>query len=170
MIHIYTGDGKGKTTAALGLALRAIGASKKVAIIQFMKKGNTSELLAIKKYQLPILIESFGMGFYKILGDTKPKSAHQKAARKALTRSRQLIEKGGYDIIILDEINVAIDCGLIDVDEAIEIIQSKRNVDLIFTGRNAHPKLIKLADLVTVMKKHKHYFDHGTSARRGIEF
>lgn len=173
-IHIYTGDGKGKTTAALGLALRAIGAGKKVAVLQFMKKGDCSEHRAIKKYQLPILVESFGIGFYKILGDTKPKSAHQKAAQKALQRSRELIDEGKHDVIILDEINVAIDVGLVDVDEAIEILRTtangERSTDLILTGRNAHSRLKKLADLVTIMQKHKHYFDKGQTARKGIEF
>lgn len=176
MIHIYTGDGKGKTTAALGLALRAIGAGKKVAILQFMKKGDCSECKAIKKYQLPILIESFGAGFYKILGDDKPKSAHQKAAQKALERAKEIIEKGNHDLIILDEINIAIGFGLIKVDAVIEIIQSKRlvesgkrDVDIILTGRSLHPKLKKLADLITVMKKEKHYFDQGIKARKGIE-
>ncbi|KKQ74259.1 MAG: ATP:corrinoid adenosyltransferase BtuR/CobO/CobP [Berkelbacteria bacterium GW2011_GWB1_38_5] len=173
-IHIYTGDGKGKTTAALGLALRAIGADKKVAIIQFMKKGNFSEHKTIEKYKLPILIESFGIGYYKILGDKKPKRAHQKAAQKALERTKELIAKGEHDIIILDEINVAIGFGLVDIEEVISIFQSsvvgKRSADIVLTGRRTHPKLKKIADLVTEMKKIKHYFDNGTKARKGIEY
>lgn len=170
MIHIYTDDGKGKTTAALGLALRGIGAGKKAAIIQFLKKSNTSEYKAIKKYQLPILIETFGLGFYKILGDDRPKEEHQQAAQKALKRSKEIIESGDFDVIILDEINVAIDYKLIDIEEVIEIIGLNKKAELVLTGRNAHPKLMKLADLVTVMKKHKHYFDKGVQARRGIEY
>jgi len=176
MIHIYTGDGKGKTTSAFGLALRAIGAKKRVAIIQFLKKPDTSEYKAIKKYRLPILIESFGIGFYKILGDQIPKLAHQKAAQKGLRRAQEIIEKGDYDLVILDEINVAIDYGLVDIEEVIEIIQlqrlsvvGKRSADIVLTGRHAHPKLKKLADLVTEMKKEKHYFDKGQKARKGIE-
>ena len=178
MIHIYTGDGKGKTTAALGLALRAIGAGKKVAIVQFMKKGDYSEHKAIKKYKLPIEIYSFGIGYYKIMGDKKPKSTHQKAAQKALNRARKLIQKGKHDLIILDEINVAIGFGLINIDEVITILRSsplgmlfgKRSADIILTGRRAHPKLKKIADLITNMKKVKHYFDKGLKARRGIEY
>ncbi len=170
MIHIYTGDGKGKTTAALGLALRAIGTHKKVAILQFMKKPDTSEYRAIKKYKLPILIESFGIGFYKILGDKKPKETHRKAAQKGLKRAQEIIEKGDYDLLILDEINVAIDLGLINIQEMIEIIGLNKKSELVLTGRNAHPKLKKLADLITEMKKHKHYFDTGAKARRGIEY
>lgn len=170
MIHIYTGEGKGKTTAALGLALRAIGAKKKVVILQFMKKAGFSEHKAIKKFNLPISIESFGIGFYKILGDKKPESAHKKAAQKALEKTRKIIESEDFDLIILDEINVAIDSKLIDVQETIEIIGFNKKAELVLTGRNAHPKLIKIADLVTVMKKDKHYFDTGTKARKGIEY
>lgn len=179
-IHIYTGDGKGKTTAALGLALRAIGADKKVAIIQFMKKGNYSEHKAIKKYKLPILIEAYGIGYYKILGDKKPVSAHQKAAQKGLKRAKELIEAAKHDLIILDEINVAVGLGLIDINEVIPICTHIRRgsktvkqvsaTDIVLTGRRAHPKLKKLAHLVTDMKKVKHYFDEGIKAREGIEY
>jgi len=173
LIHIYTGDGKGKTTAALGLALRAMGAGKSVAIIQFMKQGNYSEHQAIKKYKLPIEIHSYGLGYYKIMGDNKPKSVHQKAAREALNRAGELIQKGKHDLIILDEINVAIGFGLININEVIDILitnNSIRCTDIILTGRRAHPKLKKLADLITEMKKEKHYFDKGLKARKGIEY
>lgn len=170
MIHIYTGDGKGKTTAAFGLALRALGAEKKVAILQFLKKANTSEHKAIKKFKLPILIETFGIGFYKILGDKKPEFAHKKAAEKGLNRAWEIIQSNKYDLVILDEINVSINMGLIDVKDVVEIISLNKKTELILTGRNAHPDLKKLADLVTVMKKHKHYFDSGTPARKGIEY
>ncbi|MBM2821199.1 MAG: cobO [Candidatus Berkelbacteria bacterium] len=172
-IHIYTGDGKGKTTAALGLALRAIGAEKKVAIIQFMKKGNYSEHKAIKKYKLPILIESYGTGYYKILSDKKPKSAHQQTAQKALKRAEELIESNKHDLIILDEINVAIGFGLIDISEVIKMLNPKRYTlyaTIVLTGRRAHPKLKKIAHLVTDMKKIKHPFDKGTKAQKGIEY
>ena len=172
-IHIYTGDGKGKTTAALGLALRAIGANKKVAIIQFMKKPSYSEHKAIKKYKLPILIESFGIGYYKILGDKKPKSAHKLAAQKAIQRARDIINSKKYDLIILDEINVAVGFGLIDVKEIVSMLtaHSKQlTADIILTGRKAHPKLKKHADLITEMRKVKHYFDNGLTAREGIEY
>ena len=169
-VQIYAGDGKGKTTAALGLALRAIGASKKVAVIQFMKKIDTSEYKAIKKFRLPILIESFGIGFYQVLGDKKPKRAHIKAAQKGFMRAQEIIQSEKYDLIILDEINVAVGLGLIDVKEVIKIIGLNKKAELVLTGRNAHRKLKKLADLVTEMKKHKHYFDAGIKARRGIEY
>jgi cob(I)alamin adenosyltransferase len=171
LIHLYTGDGKGKTTAALGLALRAIGAGKSVAIIQFMKKGIYSEHQAIKKYRLPILIEAYGLGYYKIMGDKKPKGAHQKAAQKALQRVRDLIASKKYDLIILDEINVAIGFGLIDINEVIEVLTTgNQQPTLVLTGRRAHPQLKKIANLITEMKKIKHYFDFGQKARKGIEY
>jgi cob(I)alamin adenosyltransferase len=171
-IHIYTGDGKGKTTAALGLALRSLGAGQKVAIIQFMKRANYSEHKAIKKFKLPILIKSFGIGYYKILGDNKPKSNHLKAARKALMSAQELIKSKKYDLIILDEINVAIDFGLIGVNDVIDILVTNNGVPVtvILTGRRAHPKLKKIADLVTEMKKIKHPFDKGLKAQKGIEY
>lgn len=170
-IHIYTGDGKGKTTAALGLALRAIGAGKKVAIIQFMKKANYSEHKAIKKFKLPILIESFGIGYYQIRGDIKPKSAHKLAAQKALKRTEEIIKAGKHDVVIIDEINVAIAFDLINVDEVIDILVTSNAIpDTILTGRRAHPKLKRLAHLVTDIKKVKHYFDTGIKARKGIEY
>ena len=175
MIHIYTGDGKGKTTASLGLALRSIGAGKKVAIVQFMKKGDSSEFKAIKKYKLPIDVFAFGLGFYKILGDRHTKSEHRKTAQKALVRTKEIILSNKYNLIILDEINVTIDYGSINVNEVISLlsrstVNGQRSTEIILTGRSAHPKLKKLADLVTEMKKHKHYFDQGVKARRGIEY
>ena len=170
LIHIYTGDGKGKTTAALGLALRAIGAGKKVVIVQFIKKGNNSEHKAIKKYRLPMEIKSFGIGFYKILGDNKPKTAHQKAAQKALEYAQKIIADNIHDIIILDEINIAISLKLIQVKEVIRIITMPNNAEVILPGRGLHPELKKYAHLITEMKKNKHYFDGGIKARKGIEY
>lgn len=170
IIHVITGDGKGKTTAALGLALRAIGAAKKVIVIQFMKKGDYAEHRTIKKYKLPIKVESYGIGFYKILGDKHTDTEHQKAAQKALDRAREVIVTQKYDLVILDEVNVASDLGLIDINELIEILDQAKSGDIILTGRNASPKLKKIADLVSEIKKVKHYFDQGIEARKGIEY
>lgn len=180
IIHVITGDGKGKTTAALGLALRAIGAGKKVKIIQFMKKPIFSEHKAIKKYNLPIEIESFGIGFYKILGDNHTEEQHKKSCEKALVAAQKAIESNDYDLLILDEINVAIAFGLIDINNVIDII-TKPNlhshsrsasavIDIILTGRKAHPKIKKIADLISDVKCVKHYFNDGQKARWGIEF
>lgn len=170
MIIIYTGNGKGKTTASLGLMLRALGANKKVAILQFMKKANSSEYKAIEKYRLPIFIKCYGVGFYKIHGDKKPDIIHQKAAQKALDRCKALIVNGKYDLIILDEINVAIDMKLIDIDEVLLLFDNSQNVDFVLTGRNAHTKLKKRADLITEMKAIKHPFQKGTTAKKGIDY
>lgn len=174
IIHIITGDGKGKTTAALGLSLRAIGAGKKVKIIQFMKKPIFSEHKAIKKFNLPIEIESFGIGFYKILGDTHTKDEHKKSCQKALVAAQKAIESNDYDLLILDEINVAVRSGLIEIDEVLSILIPKTSnlkpMDIVLTGRNAHPKIKKIADLISDVKCTKHYFDDGQEARKGIEF
>lgn len=174
IIHIITGDGKGKTTASLGLALRAVGAEKKVVILQFMKKSNTSEFKAIKKYKLPIEIKCFGIGFYKILGDTHTDLEHKKACEAGLAAAREAIESQKYDLIILDEINVAIGFGLLDIDDVINQLFHLRGgrvvMDIVLTGRKAPAKLKKIADLISEIKNIKNYFDKGIKARKGIEF
>jgi cob(I)alamin adenosyltransferase len=172
MLQIYTGDGKGKTTAALGLALRAIGAKKKVVIIQFMKKPDYSEHAAIKKYKLPIDVFSYGIGYYKILNDTHTEAEHRLAARSALKKSEDVISLKKYDLIILDEINVAVGFKLIKVDDVISVLKKNKDNtrEIILTGRRADKKLLAMADLITEMKLEKHYFDNGTSARKGIEY
>ncbi len=168
-IHLYTGNGRGKTTSALGLALRAIGAGKKVALIQFMKKPKYSEHRAIKKYKLPIDVFAFGIGFYKILGDDKPKEAHITAAHKGLAKAKEIIEKGKHEVIILDEINIAVSSGLLEVKEVVKILKPKK-ADIILTGRHADTKLKKIADVITLVENKKHYYDKGVKARKGIEY
>lgn len=171
MIQIYTGDGKGKTTAALGLALRALGAGKKVAILQFLKKGDSSEFKAIKKYKLPLDVFAFGIGYFKILGDSKSETEHRRAAQKGLDKAGELIKSHRHDLVILDEINVAVGFGLLKLDDVVKMLSAvPKKMEIILTGRRASNKLKKMADLVTEMKKTKHYFDTDTPARRGIEF
>ncbi len=177
IIHVITGDGKGKTTASLGLALRAIGAGKKVKLIQFMKKCEFSEHKAIKKYNLPIDVECFGIGFYKILGDKHTDNEHKKACERGLAAVKYAIESQKYDLIILDEINVAMSFGLLNIDDVITILKPQshtgsviKRLDVVLTGRKAHPKLKKIAQLVSDVKCVKHYFDEGEKARKGIEF
>jgi len=170
IIHVITGDGKGKTTASLGLALRALGAGKQVKIIQFMKKPVFSEHKAIKKYNLPIEIEAYGIGFYKIIGDGHSDEEHKKACARALQGALEAIQSHKYDLIILDEINVALSCKLIGVEQVIETINMGKNCDIVLTGRNAPAKIKKIADLVSEIKSIKHYFDAGLEARKGIEF
>lgn len=173
MIQIYYGNGKGKTTASLGLALRSIGALKKVALIQFMKKPIFSEHKAIKKYKLPIDVFAYGIGFYKILGDTHTDTEHKKACQKALDKAKELILSKKYDLIILDEINVALHYKLINVDDVIKLLSTDNGqqiTDVVLTGRYLHPRLKKIANLITEMKEEKHYFTKGVKGRKGIEF
>ena len=166
MIQVYTGYGKGKTTAALGLAIRAAGAGLKVYIGQFIKGKNYSELNALKKIK-NIKVEQFGRGcFIK-------KRLQQKdieLAKEGLEKIKQIIFGKFYDVVILDEINVALYLKLLKLKEVVSLLRrTPRKVELILTGRYAHPQVLKLADLVSQIKEVKHYFKKGLKARRGIE-
>ena len=166
-IQVYTGNGKGKTTAALGLALRAAGAGLSIYMAQFIKKGDYSEIKALKKLSDNIVVEQFGEG--RFIGG-KPDATDIAAAQKGLKRIRKMITSGKFQMIILDEVNMAVAAGLISLSDLFDIIESKpENVELVLTGRNAHPDLIKRADLVTEMREIKHYYHNGVPARCGIE-
>ena len=166
-VQVYTGDGKGKTTAALGLALRAAGAGLKVFIAQFIKVGDYSEINALKRFSDLITIEQFGTGKF-ILGE--PSVEDRQAAQKGLERVQAIIQTEEYDLVILDEANVAVTWGLFSGEDLLNLIQLKEeNVELIITGRNADPRIMEHADLVTEMKAVKHYYSKGISARTGIE-
>ncbi|MCX8030322.1 MAG: cob(I)yrinic acid a,c-diamide adenosyltransferase [Thermodesulfovibrionales bacterium] len=166
-IQVYTGNSKGKTTAALGLALRAAGAGHNVFIAQFIKKGKTSEHKALERFKDLIEIKQFGTGFVKKEEDI-PEAT--RAAKRGLIFVKELLKKKKYDIFILDEINIAVYKGLITVEEILELLNSKpENVELVLTGRYAHEKVIDKADLVTEMQEVKHYFHKGVKARKGIE-
>ncbi len=175
MLLIYTGNGKGKTTAALGLALRASGWGKKVAILQFIKEEAWPEgaRKAIREHLPDIHIEALGSGFVGIMGDQKPKEEHQQNAQKALARAKEIIKSRKYDIVILDEILGAIHGGLIDEESFFHFVETQHavsKIDLILTGRNASKKLIAIADLVTEMKEIKHPFQKGIQAKKGIDY
>jgi cob(I)alamin adenosyltransferase len=166
-IHVYTGNGKGKTTAALGLALRAYGAGKKVFIGQFVKGKPYSEIVAIEKYLKGIEIKQYGLEcfIYK-----KPDINDINAAQKGLAEMRDIIFSGDYDIVIMDELNIALYYNLFDLGGVIDILENKpSHVELVITGRYANEKIIELADLVTEMKEIKHYYNEGVDARKGIE-
>lgn len=166
-VQVYTGEGKGKTTAALGLALRAAGAGFHVYIGQFCKAQHCSEHLALKRFDDLITIRQFGEpGF--IFG--QPSDTDKQAATKALTELTNTIKAGNHHVVILEEINIAIHIGLIDVHHVLEIIRNRPpQVELVLTGRYAHPRIIEAADLVTEMRPIKHYMDQGVQARTGIE-
>ena len=166
-VQVYTGDGKGKTTAALGLSIRAAGAGLKVFIAQFLKKGNYSEIKALKRFSDLITIEQFGTG---CLLKGKPNSKDIECARKGLEKAKSIISSGNYKMVILDEANIALNLGLFSAEDLIDIITSKPdNVEIVITGRNADQRVIEKADLVTEMKEIKHYFQKGVKARVGIE-
>ena len=167
MIQVYTGDGKGKTTAALGLAIRAAGAGLKVYIGQFIKGSSYGELKALKKIS-NIKVEQYGRGcFIK----QRPGKRDIDLACSGLERARQIITKRDYALVILDEINVALHLGLLKLNAVIGLLKSTpKDVELVLTGRGAHPKIIKLANLVSEIKDIKHYYKKGIKARKGIEF
>jgi cob(I)alamin adenosyltransferase len=166
-IQVYTGDGKGKTTAALGLAIRAAGAGLKVYIAQFMKHGEYSEIKALKRLSDKITIEQFGSGRF-IKG--RPSDEDLAAARRGLNRIKKNLKAGKHAVVILDEACVAVSLNLFAENELLEIInQRPDHVEIIITGRKAGPRIIEAADLVTEMKEIKHYFKSGVEARLGIE-
>lgn len=168
-IHVYTGTGKGKTTAALGLALRSWGHGKRVCIIQFMK-GNEDygEHKASLKLGKDFLIRHFGRGVFII---DKPTTEDKKLAKKGLDFAKKILSSNKYDLIVLDEINCALHWGLLSNKDVRGLLEIKpANLELVLTGRYAPQWLIKKADLVTEMKERKHYFKKGVKARLGIEY
>lgn len=166
-IQVYTGNGKGKTTAALGLALRAAGAGQKVYIGQFLKGQKYSELNALTRFKDLIVVEQFGKKTFII---KKPHKNDILQVKQACTKIFNTIRQGRFDIVILDEINCALKLKLIKVIDILKIIKEKpQHVEIVLTGRDAPKEILKIADLVTEMKEIKHYFNKGIVARRGIE-
>jgi len=167
MIQVYTGNGKGKTTAAIGLAIRAAGAGLNVYIAQFAKGRRYSEINALRKISR-IKIEQFGRSCF-IKRD--PGKIDFKLAEKGLKKVNEIIEKGKYRVVILDEINIAVKFKLISLASVIALMRkAPGRIELVFTGRYAHPRVIELADLASDIKEIKHYYAKGVKARRGIEF
>jgi cob(I)alamin adenosyltransferase len=172
LVIVYTGNGKGKTTAALGMALRAIGYDHKVCMLQFIKGSwHYGEMDSSKKLEPNFELIAIGKGFVGILDDNSPREEHEKYATEALKICREKIFSENYNVIILDEVNYAINLGLIDVEEIIKLIKEKpTSLDLVLTGNHAKDEIIKLADLVTEMKEIKHPFKSGIKAKKGIDF
>jgi len=175
LVQIYTGDGKGKTTAAFGLALRAAGQGNKVLIYQFLKPPSLDigERFALQLGAVRIRVESLDVSWdmSKSFKDKKAVSQMQKAIKEVLGRIVQTAEKRFYDVLILDEIIFCLSKGLAKFEDIKSIIDKRApGVEIVMTGRGATEELIAMADLVTEMKNIKHPFDKGTSARRGIEF
>ena len=169
-IHLYTGNGKGKTTAALGLAFRAMGSGKKTLILQFMKKGSFNELKACSCCEGRIMIEQFGQKEFYLPAKSNY-IEHRASAKNGIDRIFSVLEKKECDLLVLDEIVNALFFNLITVDEIESIIRNKpSDMDIVFTGREAPDSLIELCDLVTEMKEIKHYYSTGEEPREGIEY
>lgn len=165
-IHVYTGNGKGKTTAALGIAVRGVSAGEKVFFAQFIKGMAYSELKS-QDFMPNFKIQQFGKNCF-IYND--PTEEDVKLARNGLESCKEILKSGEYDIVVLDELNIAIYYNLFTVEEVIETIKSRAShVEVIITGRYADDKLIEIADLVTDMKEVKHYYMQGIESRRGID-
>ncbi len=169
LIQVYTGNGKGKTTAALGLALRAVGREMRVCIIQFMKGGGPyGEHLAAPRLAPYLTIVTTGRPGWVNRDNPDPEDI--RCAREALDLARAALTSGEYALVILDEINGAVAFGLLGVDELLDLMESKPpEVELVLTGRNADERVIAAADLVTEMREVKHYYKAGVAARVGIE-
>ncbi|MDD5482158.1 MAG: cob(I)yrinic acid a,c-diamide adenosyltransferase [Kiritimatiellae bacterium] len=168
LIQIYTGAGKGKTTAALGLALRAAGAGLKVYLGQFIKKGGYSEIKALRWFRPKITVCQYGAGCF-VKG--KPLPADIQRARNGLDKIAAALQSGKYDVVIADEFFCALKAGLFTKKDALALMDKKTSaVELVLTGRDAPREMMQRADLVTEMKKIRHPFDCGITARKGIEF
>jgi cob(I)alamin adenosyltransferase len=166
-VQVYTGSGKGKTTASLGLALRAAGAGLRVFIGQFIKGKVCSEHRILERLGDLITLQRYGRG---LIRNGKAAEKDVRAAQEGWRRVEAIISSGSYDMVILDEINVAVYYGLIEVDDVLRAINEKpAGVELVLTGRYADERIIGLADLVTDMCDIKHYYKKGVKARRGIE-
>jgi len=166
-VQVYTGGGKGKTTAALGLTLRAAGAGLRVFFCQFLKGRPTSELAALERFKDLVTVRRFG-GCRFVRG--QPSAEDVKAARQGLETAREALTSGGYDVVILDEACPAARCGLLTTGDLLSLADARpAATELVFTGRDAPQELVERADLVTEMRETKHYYGQSVAARRGIE-
>lgn len=172
LVIVYTGGGKGKTTAALGMALRSAGYDRRICMIQFIKGSwHYGEMDSAKMLAPHLEMIIVGKGFVGIIDDKSPKEEHQKIAREGVRMSMEAVKSGRYDLVILDEINYAVDLGLIPVRDVLDIIEARpAGLDLVLTGNHARQEVIDAADLVTEMKEIKHPFRAGIKARKGIDF
>lgn len=167
-VQVFTGKGKGKTTSAMGVAIQAAGENRQVFILQFNKKGDYSEIKALKRLSEWIKVEQFGMGRFTW---GRPDLDDIRAARQGLKRAKEIIFSDHYDLVILDEANLAVKYGLIPEQELIDLVVNKPpRLDLLITGRYASSTIVSLANSVTEFKIGKHYMQKGVPAREGIEF
>jgi len=166
-IHVYTGNGKGKTTAAIGLVIRAVGAGLKVYMGQFIKSDAYSEHKTFKKYLPFVQVETYGRGCF-IQND--PEDIDISLAYEGWERAKEIVNEGKFDIVILDEINIAIYYKMLNKNEVVQCMEHKpEGIELVLTGRYADKDILNAADLVTEMREVKHYYNEGILAREGIE-
>ena len=171
-VIVYTGKGKGKTTAALGMALRAVGYNHKICMIQFIKGSwHYGEMTSSKRLEPEFELTAIGKGFVGIMDDKSPIEEHTKISNEALRIAKEKIQSEKYDIIILDEINYAINLNLVKLEDVLDLIKIKPpKLNLVLTGNYARDEIIKIADLVTEMREIKHPFKSGIRAKKGIDF
>ncbi len=172
LLIVYTGDGKGKTTAALGMCVRAVGYNWNICLIQFVKGSwKYGELKGLKRLEPNVELHVIGEGFVGILDDDKSFEEHREAARKGVQLALEKIRSGSYQLVILDELNVAFSLGLVTQDELEEILNSRGPLhNLVITGRGASDWLKEKADLVTEMREIKHPYQKGILAQKGVDW
>ena len=172
LIIVNTGPGKGKTTAAMGTALRAVGQGMRVLMLQFIKGSwHYGELDAVQVFGDKFIMKQMGRGFVKVGAAEKPDPEDVRMVEEAWSEAEQAIQSGQWDLVVLDEINYAITYGMLDPAKVVEALKKKPDmVHVILTGRNAHPSIVDLADTVTEMRDIKHAYEKGVLAQRGIEY
>ena len=173
LVHLYTGDGKGKTTAALGLALRALGRDRKVVIVQFLKrtKVKTGEVIFAQKMDCPLTIMQFGASRFATREEKEDAERSGETVERGWQVARELVRKGEHDLVVLDEVTHVVKTGKVPLKELVELIRNKAaTVELVITGRYAPPELASVCDYITEMKEIKHPFKSGIRAREGTEF
>lgn len=171
LIIVNTGPGKGKTTAAMGTALRAVGQGMRVLMLQFLKGSwHYGELDAVKAFGDKFILKQMGRGFVKV-GAEKPDPEDVRMVEEAWDEAEKAIQSGAWDLVVLDEINYAISYGMLDPAKVVQSLKHKPEaVHVILTGRSAHPTIVELADTVTEMRQVKHAYEQGVMAQRGIEY
>lgn len=172
LVIVYTGNGKGKTTAALGMALRATGYDHRICMIQFIKGSwHYGEMDSAARLGPNFELIAAGRGFVGIVDDESPREEHERVAREAVRISRERVNSGRYDLVVLDEINYAVNLGLVGIEDVVGLIRGKPGgLNLVLTGNHARPEVIEMADLVTEMREIKHPYRLGIKARKGVDF
>jgi cob(I)alamin adenosyltransferase len=171
LVIVFTGEGKGKTSAALGIVVRASGHRMYVSVVQFIKGRLSGEVRALERLKPEAEIVAMGKGFVRHPGDRLPMEEHRSAARAALAAAKHRMLAGSWDVLVLDEINTAAELGLIGVEDILDLIAMKpEKLHLVLTGRGAHADVVAAADMVTEMRKIKHPYDTGRQAEMGIDY